>query len=67
MLRDQDAFAIRRLLHHRRQVHCSDLTRCPNSLPDSIPARVYTQRAAEGALQMADQVLLAVQQRLRHE
>ena len=42
-------------------------TRYPNGLPDSIPARVYTRRAAEGALQMADQVLLAVQQRLRHE
>lgn len=42
-------------------------TRYPNSLPDSIPARVYTRRAAEGALQMADQVLLAVQKRLRHE
>ena len=24
-MRDQDVFAIRRLLHHRRQVHCSDL------------------------------------------
>ena len=67
MVRDQDVFAIRRLLHHRREVHCSDLTRYPNGLPDSIPARVYTRRAAEGALQMADQVLLAVQQRLRHE
>ena len=40
-------------------------TRYPNGLPDSIPARVYTQGAAEDAMRMADQVLQTVQQRLR--
>jgi HEPN domain-containing protein len=32
-------------------------TRYPNSLPDSIPARVYTQRVAEQVLGLTDQVL----------
>jgi HEPN domain-containing protein len=40
-------------------------TRYPNGLPDSIPARVYTRRAAEETMRMADQVLHAVQQKLR--
>jgi HEPN domain-containing protein len=40
-------------------------TRYPNGLPDSIPARVYTQGAAEDALRMADQVLQTVQQKLQ--
>jgi HEPN domain-containing protein len=40
-------------------------TRYPNGLPDSIPARVYTRRAAEETMAMADQVLLLVQQKLR--
>lgn len=39
-------------------------TRYPNGLPDSIPARVYTRRAAAETMQMADQVLLVVQQKL---
>jgi hypothetical protein len=64
MAKERDVSAIRQLLHRRWKAHCSDLARYPNGLPDSIPARVYTRRAAEGALQMADQVLLAVQQRL---
>jgi HEPN domain-containing protein len=40
-------------------------TRYPNGLPDSIPARVYTQGVAEDALRMADQVLQTVQQKLQ--
>ena len=32
-------------------------TRYPNGLPDSIPARVYTQASAEEALRLADQTL----------
>jgi HEPN domain-containing protein len=39
-------------------------TRYPNSLPDSIPARVYTQRVAEDTLRMADQTLRLVRQKL---
>lgn len=41
-------------------------TRYPNGLPDSIPARVYTRRAAEETLFMADQVLHVVQQKLKN-
>ena len=36
----------------------------PSGLPDSIPARVYNQRAAEETLHMADQVLALVGQKL---
>ena len=39
-------------------------TRYPNGLPESIPARVYTRRAAEETLRMADQVLAVVRQKL---
>jgi HEPN domain-containing protein len=39
-------------------------TRYPNGLPDSIPARVYTRKAAEETLDMADQVLASVRQKL---
>jgi HEPN domain-containing protein len=39
-------------------------TRYPNSLPDNIPARVYTRRAAEETLRMADRVLALVRQKL---
>jgi HEPN domain-containing protein len=42
-------------------------TRYPNGLPDSIPARVYTQRSAEETMRMADQVLHIVQQKLQSE
>jgi HEPN domain-containing protein len=40
-------------------------TRYPNGLPDSIPARVYTQNAAEETLRMADQTLAFVKAKLR--
>jgi len=39
-------------------------TRYPNSLPGSIPARVYTRGAAEETVRMADQVLDLVRRRL---
>ena len=39
-------------------------TRYPNGLPDSIPARVYTQKSAVETLKMADEVLKAVRNRL---
>ena len=32
-------------------------TRYPNSLPDSIPARVYTQEAARDAVRLADEIV----------
>ncbi|MGC8787596.1 MAG: hypothetical protein ACP5Q1_09255 [Anaerolineae bacterium] len=38
--------------------------RYPNSLPDSIPARVYNRAAAEEALRLADQVLQLVRMKL---
>jgi len=40
-------------------------TRYPNGLPDSIPARVYTQASAEEALRLADQTLRLVQTKVR--
>ena len=40
-------------------------TRYPNSLPDSIPARVYTRRVAEETMRMADLVLDQVRHKLR--
>lgn len=40
-------------------------TRYPNSLPGSIPARVYTLSAAEETVRMADQVLDLVRERLQ--
>lgn len=39
-------------------------TRYPNSLPDSIPARIYNRAAAEEALRLADQVLQLVRKKL---
>ncbi|MFN2433299.1 MAG: hypothetical protein ABR599_10900 [Gemmatimonadota bacterium] len=39
-------------------------TRYPNSLPDGIPADVYTRTAAAGAVQLATQVVDAVRERL---
>jgi HEPN domain-containing protein len=39
-------------------------TRYPNSLPDSIPARVYTKVVAEEVPRLADQVLYLVQKKL---
>ncbi len=42
-------------------------TRYPNSLPDSIPARVYTRAVADEALRMADQVLDVARRKLRQD
>ena len=39
-------------------------TRYPSGLPDSIPAHVYTRKAAEETLRMADQVLEVVRRKL---
>jgi HEPN domain-containing protein len=39
----------------------------PDSLPDSIPARVYTRAVAEEALRLTDQALHLVQTKLRRE
>jgi HEPN domain-containing protein len=39
-------------------------TRYPNSLPDSIPALVYTRKAAEDTLQLADRALTLVKKKL---
>jgi len=39
-------------------------TRYPNSLPDSIPARVYTEDAAREAVAMAGEVVDFVEGRL---
>lgn len=36
-------------------------TRYPNSLPDSIPARVYTEKAAREALKLAEEVVAVVE------
>jgi HEPN domain-containing protein len=35
-------------------------TRYPNSIPDSIPARVYTQDAAKEAVKLAEEIVLFV-------
>ena len=42
-------------------------TRYPDSLPDSIPARVYTRAVAEDALRLTDQALHLVRTKLRQE
>lgn len=39
-------------------------TRYPNGVPDSIPARIYTQPVAQETLRMADAVLALVEQKL---
>lgn len=39
-------------------------TRYPNSLPDSIPAWVYTERAAHEALALAEEVVAVVEAEL---
>lgn len=39
-------------------------TRYPNSLPDSIPARVYTQDAAAEAVALADEIVNYVRQKI---
>jgi len=40
-------------------------TRYPNSLPDSIPARVYTRAVAEEVLRLVDEVLDLVRKKLK--
>ena len=42
-------------------------TRYPNSLPDSIPARVYTRAVAEEVLRLSDQALDLVQKKLKQD
>jgi HEPN domain-containing protein len=42
-------------------------TRYPNSLPDSIPARVYTHDAAEGSVRMAAEAVAYVRSRIGSE
>jgi len=39
-------------------------TRYPNSVPDTIPARVYTRPVSEEVLRLTDQVLHLVQKKL---
>jgi HEPN domain-containing protein len=40
-------------------------TRYPNSLPGSIPARVYQKDAAQEALSLAEEVVIFVEEQLR--
>jgi HEPN domain-containing protein len=40
-------------------------TRYPNSLPDSIPARVYTEDAAREAVRLATEIVVYVTERLK--
>ena len=40
-------------------------TRYPNSLPDTIPAHVYTRPVAEQVLRLSDEVLQLVQNKLK--
>ena len=40
-------------------------TRYPNSLPDSIPARIYNRSSAIETMQMADKVLELVRKKMR--
>lgn len=39
-------------------------TRYPNSLPDSIPARVYGEEAARNAVSLAEEIVAFVKERL---
>ena len=39
-------------------------TRYPNSLPDSISARVYTQSAAKEAVQLAEEIVIFVRKHI---
>lgn len=41
-------------------------TRYPNSLPDGIPAEVYSQEAAFGAVGLAEEAVLFVRQLIEH-
>ncbi|MGQ9508666.1 MAG: HEPN domain-containing protein [Thermodesulfobacteriota bacterium] len=40
-------------------------TRYPNSLPDSIPARVYTEDAAKEAVGLAEQIVNFVKEKIK--
>ncbi|MGH7313886.1 MAG: HEPN domain-containing protein [Candidatus Rokuibacteriota bacterium] len=40
-------------------------TRYPNTLPGSIPARVFTEEAAKGAVRLAGEIVAYVSERLR--
>lgn len=40
-------------------------TRYPNSLPDSIPARIYTQSAAQEAVRLAEEMVSVVREKLK--
>ena len=42
-------------------------TRYPNGIPDSIPARVYTEDAARGAVGLASEAVTFVTERLSEE
>jgi HEPN domain-containing protein len=39
-------------------------TRCPNDVPDSIPARVYTKYAASQAVAMAEEIVEFVKKKI---
>jgi len=41
-------------------------TRYPNGLPDGIPADVYTRDAADGAVRLAEEVVIYIDQRITH-
>ena len=40
-------------------------TRYPNSLPDSIPARVYTKNAADEAARLAEEIVKSVKEKIK--
>ena len=40
-------------------------TRYPNSLPDSIPARVYTRNAAKEATKLAEEIVKLVEEKIK--
>lgn len=40
-------------------------TRYPNSLPDSIPARVYTKDAADEAARLAEEIVRSVKEKIK--
>jgi HEPN domain-containing protein len=42
-------------------------TRYPNSLPDSIPARVFTQNAAKESVRLATEIVSYVEEKIKEE
>lgn len=40
-------------------------TRYPNSIPDSIPAKIYNRKSAEGALELARKTVNFIRKRVR--